>query len=226
MTLFSIPILKALYPNNNEMLITSNMLTLSFRIYLYIYAFLIVSKTKITKNNLKLIVKNIFFNPIMLAMFLGLIIYLTQNILPQINGKNILRIDQMVPGIYQIISTFSSMTTPLAMLLIGISLGSANFKQAFQNKFAYILAFLKSLIVPLFVLCIALLINATHIFTFSKLQLVVISLCYAAPLSAVVNTYCIVYHQKEYLSSDVCFLSTIMSIVFMPLLIILINLLI
>ncbi len=223
MTLFSIPILKVLYPNNNEMLIASNMLTISFRLYLYIYAFLIVSKTKINKQNTKLIVKNLFLNPIMIMMFLGLFIYLTQNIMIKIDGKSLLRLDLTLPSVYQIIHTLSSMTTPLAMILIGITLGNANFKEAIKNKKAYLFAFCKSFITPLIVLLIALFCNLIHLTNYSTIQLIVLTLCFAAPLSAVVNSYCVAYHQQEYLSSDVCFLSTIMALLTMPLLILLIQ---
>ncbi len=221
MTLFSIPILKTIYHGNNEVLIASNMMTLTFRLFLYIYAYLVISKTKISARNLKMTLKNVFLNPIMIVMFLGLFIYLTQNIFFKVKideqSYSILRIDKTLPMLYVVISTLEKMTTPLAMLLVGMNLGGAKLKQAFSSPKAYFIAFLRVFAVPCIVLLVALATNGLKITNFDSIQMVVIILCFAAPLSAVVNTYCISFDNQSYLASDVCFLSTLMAIIAIPL---------
>lgn len=221
MTLFTIPILKTIYQGNNEVLIASNMITLTFRLFLYIYAYLVISKTKINATNMKVSLKNIFLNPIMISMFLGLFIYLTQNIFFKVNindeSYSILRIDKTLPMFHLVISTLEKMTTPLAMLLVGMNLGGANLKQAFTSKKAYLLAFMRVILVPVIVLVVALITNKIGWTSFDEIQMVVLVLCFAAPLSAVVNTYCIAFNNQSYLASDVCFLSTFMAIIALPL---------
>ncbi len=227
MTLFSIPIIKEIYVDNNEVIIASNMITLSFRLYLYIYAYLVVSKTKITKENLKKSLKNIFLNPIMIAMFLGLIIYLTQGFMYKVNINakeySILRIDKTLPSFYNVIDILQKMTTPLAMFLVGLTLGKENTKKAFVDYKAYLISFCRTFLVPAFTLAICLLSNLMHFTNFSNIQVMVIVLCFASPLSAVVNTYCISYKNQSYFASDVTFLSTIMAIISMPLFYLLVN---
>lgn len=226
MTLFTIPILKSVYPDNNDVLIACNMITLTFRLFLYIYAYLVISKTKINKDNIKLSLKNIFLNPTMIAMFLGLLIYLTQNFMFKVNVDDkmysIFRIDKTLPVVFNVISTLEKMTTPLAMMLVGMTLGKENVKKAFVNKKAYIFSILRVIVIPLFTLLLVLFTNAIHLTSFNQIQTIVMVLCFAAPLSAVVNTYCISFDNQAYLASDVCFLSTILAIISMPLFYILI----
>lgn len=227
MTLFSIPIIKELYPNNNEVIIASNMITLAFRLYLYIYAYLVVSKTKLNKDNLKTSFKKIFLNPIMIAMILGIMIYLTQNIMFKVTiddtKYSIFRIDKTLPAIYGIIDTLQKMTTPLAMFLIGLTLGQENTKKAFINKKAYVIALCRVVFTPLCALLLCYLTNLIKLTAFSNIQVMVITLCIAAPLSAVVNTYCISYDNEAYFASDVTFLSTLMALIVLPLLYMLVN---
>ena len=63
----------------------ANMMTLSFRIILYVYCYLVMSKLKFNKENLKASIKKIVLNPIMISMMLGLFIWLTQNIMPKVS---------------------------------------------------------------------------------------------------------------------------------------------
>lgn len=219
LTFFSIPVLKTIYQNDHQLLIASNMMTLSFRIFLYTYAFFVVSSTKLSKQNIKQSCKEIFVNPIMIAMFLGLFIYLSQPLFQiTIQGEetSFLRMDKIFPSFYQIIKILDNMTTPLAMLLIGITLGDVKAKEAFLNAKAWLFAILRTIAAPLFVFLVLFIFQKLNLFLFDEYSCMVLVIGFAAPLSAVLNTYCISFQKEALLSSNICFLSTLLSIISIP----------
>ena len=61
----------------------SNIFNIAYRVFTYSYAF-VKCQNKMDKENLKKNMKEIFLNPIIIATFLGLFIWLFQEKLPQI----------------------------------------------------------------------------------------------------------------------------------------------
>ncbi len=225
LTFFSIPVLKALY--GDKIMITVNMVTLAFRFVLYVYCYFVISNLKFNKDNLKSSLKNFFLNPIMIAMFLGLFIWVFQNITwkVDINGVeySFLRIDKTLPHIYIIFHFLQFLATPLAMLIIGFSLGESNIKESFRDKTAWLCACCRTFFVPIFSLVILILINSLNIYQVNELLASSIVIGFAAPLSAVVNTYCLKYKNEINCASRTCFLSTLLCIVTIPIIYILIK---
>lgn len=227
LTFFALPILKTIY--DAKVLISVNMMTLAFRIILYIYCYLTISKLKWSKTEMKKTLKNVFLNPVMIAMAIGMIIWFTQNIsFLQVSINNshysIFRIDQTLPSVYTVFKTASDLNTPLAMLIIGCILGEANISYAFKDKMAWLISLFKTLIIPLLALGIVILLQSIKIIHFNQYDLAVIVLGFGAPLSAVVSTYCSKYDNEAELGSRVCFLSTIMCLLTYPLLFVVMNL--
>lgn len=221
LTLFSVPVLKTIYQNDHRILISSNMMTLSFRIFLYTYAYFIATKKQFNKQNIRQSLKEIFVNPIMIAMLAGFFVYLTQpfffHITIQEQSVSVLRFDKTLPTLYSIVQIADSMTTPLAMLLVGITLGEVQIHQAFKNKKAWLFALLRTIVVPAFVLFILFVLKKTGIRSFDEYSCMVLVIGFAAPLSAVLNTYCISANHEALLSSNICFLSTLLCIFSIPL---------
>ena len=86
---------------------------------------------------------------------------------------------------------------------------------------------LRSFIAPLIVLGICLiwqLIFKNSSFVLGSDIICSIIICFASPASVVVNTYCVQYENEAILSSDVILLSTIISIISVPLFVIFVNL--
>ncbi len=229
LTFFAVPLLKTIYSNNyNDVMIPANMMTLAFRIILYIYCYFTISKLKFSKKEIGSSLKNIFLNPVMIAMFLGLFIWLSQNIMPHISIDNgsysIFRLDKTLPSIYMVISTAEKLTTPLAMIIIGIILGEAKISEALKDKMAWLISIFKTIVVPLSTLGIIAFLKFTGLIDFNEYAIAVIVLGFGAPLSAVVSTYCSKYNNEAELSSRVCFISTILCIITFPLLFVMIRL--
>lgn len=226
-TFFTIPILNAVYNGIPEFLIPANMMTLSFRIMLYIYCYMKMARLKLNKESLKDSLKKITLNPIMICMVIGLIIWVTQGVMPKVvvNFKeySILRIDQTVSSIYMFIKMASNLTTPLAMIVIGSILGEARIKDALIDKMAWFSAIFKTFVLPLVVLLIITGLQALKVIDFNEYSLAVLVLGYSAPVSAVLSTYATRFKNHEQMASRVCLLTIILSVLVFPLLFILVK---
>jgi predicted permease len=226
-TFFTIPILDAVYQSSPNILMPANMMTLSFRIILYVYCYLVMSRLKFNKENLKASLKKIVLNPIMIGMVLGLIIWLTQNIALKITidqiQYSIFRIDKTIPSIYMFIKLCSNLTTPLAMITIGCILGEAKLVEALKDKTAWIFAVLKTFILPLIVLFILTILQWLNLINFKEFEMVVLVCGYGAPLSAVVSTYASKYNNHDVMASRVCLLTILASVITFPILFILVK---
>lgn len=229
LTFFSIPLLSSIYADHlSEVLIPGSMMTLPFRFITYLYAYLVISATKISKKTFGKTMKNIFLTPIMICMLAGFLVWVTQNVTWQVHTKEgsfgFLRIDKTLPALYQIFRFGNSMATPICMLLMGVTLGEADFLKALKNTTAWIIALSRSLLVPLFILGFCLLLQALGWFNFTEYQLAALVIGNAAPVGAVVSVYCGKYNKEGYLASDTVFLSTFLCVLSIPLCLILIRL--
>lgn len=229
LTFFTIPMLKAIYADNvSSVLLPANMMTLAFRLVLYIYCYLSIANLSFNKENLASSAKKVVLNPIMIAMFVGIFIWLTQDIMPQVEINeieySIFRIDKTLPSLFMFISAADKLTTPLAMVIIGCILGESNIKEAMTDKLAWIASILRTIIVPLIVLDILLILQWSNLINFNEYSLVVLVLGFAAPLSAVVSTYTSTYNNNEALASKTCLISTLLCIITYPILYVLIKL--
>lgn len=111
-TYVGIPIINAVY--SEEGIIYANMFNTGFRIFLYSYSYIKMGGMKFEAKQLK----TIFGNITIIATFLGLAIWLTRDLMPQVTTADgtfgILRIDQTLPWLYQPMKCLASMASPLA----------------------------------------------------------------------------------------------------------------
>ncbi len=102
-----------------------------------------MSGMKFEKKNLKLI----FGNMIVIATFAGLLIWVFQESLPQVavmdKDKEImvafLRIDKTAPWLFKAISYLADLSSPLAWLTIGITLGNISLNDAVKEHAVWFL---------------------------------------------------------------------------------------
>lgn len=229
LTFFSTPILKAIYSKNvSEVLIPASLMTIPFRFITYIYSFIVISEVKMTKENVGKTLKNIFITPIMICMFAGLLIWLIQNYIFQVEvdgtSYGFLRIDKTCPALYKIFQFGDNLATPTCMLMIGVTLGESDFVSAIKNKLAWLIGVLRTIAVPVFILGLCLIIQSTHLMNFSEYQIAALVIGNGAPVGAVVAAYCVNYQKEGYLASDSIFLSTVLSIISIPLCFVLVKL--
>ena len=77
-TFFGIPIVSAIY--GAEGALYASIFNIGYRIFLYSYGYIKMSGLKMTSKN----IKSMFLNPIVIATFLGLFLWLAQAYLPQV----------------------------------------------------------------------------------------------------------------------------------------------
>lgn len=154
-TFFGIPIVTAIY--GPEGTLYASIFNIGYRIFLYSYAYVKMSGLKMSKDN----VKTMFLNPIVIATFLGLFLWIFQANMPQVTVEvanasgelvptslSIFRFDQTAPQLYSILTYLSNLCSPLAWLAIGATLGAVDFKHAMTDKATWYYTFIKTIIVP------------------------------------------------------------------------------
>ncbi len=217
-SLYSMPILRAMYADDpTEVMLASSMIGLSFRIFLYLYAFYSISGAAVTGGSLRQNLKKAFLTPVMLAMLAGFLIWLTQGLLPAPNGIPLLRLDLRLPALYAIVPQMASLVNPLAMLLIGSTLGETRIGDALRDGKAWFISFLRMFAAPLFTLAVLCLCQRAGWIHLTETGLKALVISFAAPLSAVLCTFFITYHEEADTAARVCLLSTLLCVISTPL---------
>lgn len=213
-TLFSMPILQSVYdgrPGYGEVMLNISAFSIVFRIFVYIVGFALISGEKFTKETFGPTLKKIFVTPVMIGMVLGIICFLIQGKIPFV------RVDKSLPAVYMTVSSLAKMLNPCAMLLIGITLGESDFKSAFSSKLAWIFALLRNFAAPIVIMMLCLLIQKTGIVHLSQNSLVAIVIGFSAPISVSLSVICVQYQKEEQLASRSVLLSTLMTLISLPL---------
>ncbi|MGL5089247.1 MAG: AEC family transporter [Fusobacteriaceae bacterium] len=216
-TVYGIPIVQALYGDSG--IIYSSIFSIPYRILLYSYGFVKMSGTKMNKNNLK----SMFLNPVILATFLGLSIWLFQSYLLQINieGKSyaFLRIDKTAFWLYKPFSFLAGLCSPLAWLAAGLKLSELSIKKSLKNPIAFQFSLVKTIVIPILILIIVYSFNSFGILPISKESLGVIIILIGTPTASVIIAYSLKYNKEPLITSSCSFLSTVFSLITIPILI-------
>ena len=153
-----------------------------------------------TKDKSAISLKRISTNPIVLSFVIGIMLFLLPVRLPDI--------------LTDVIGTLATMNGPLAMIVLGAYLAQIPLKTMFTDKLAYLCTVVRLLVVPgITVFALSLIPNS-----YIMIRLAVL-LTAAAPVGSNVAIFAQLY-KKEYTDAvkDVC-LSTICSVLTMPLII-------
>ncbi len=149
--------------------------------------------------------KKLLFNPGIIGVVLGLLLFLLPIKLPLVLSS--------------VIGSMASLNTPLAMLIIGFFLAESNLFAALRDKSVYIVALLRLVAAPLIVLAL--------LYLFGVRDAVLVSLITAAsaPVAAATSMFATRYENDITLSVNLVTITTILSIVTMPLIVALAQLL-
>ena len=229
-TFFGTPIVTAVYGAVGTMY--SNIFNIAYRVFLYSYAFIKMSGTKMDKENFKKNMKEIFLNPIILATFFGLFIWLCQDMLPQVNvtvnGEvkqyAFLRLDQTLPWFYKALDYLKALASPLAWISIGATLAEVPFKDAISQKDAWGYSFIKVLFIPVINLVLLVLVNQVGILPVSFEGMATTVIMMAAPTATVAAAYAINYDREALFTSNCSLLSTVVAVIAMPIWIVVLEL--
>ena len=151
--------------------------------------------------------KKIILNINMISIFIGVILFFTRIRLPEIIGNTL--------------SAVGSMIGPASMFVTGMFFAGMNLKQIFANKRVYFISFLRLIAVPLFSL---ILLKISHLASLSadgNQIMLIVFLAVITPSASTVTQMCQVYGNDSRYASAINVVTTLFSIITMPLMVML-----
>lgn len=152
------------------------------------------------KQTLKSSVKALL-TPCIFAVVLGFLSYICRIVLP--------------PILLEPITTVANMNTPLSMVIAGVSIASSNIPAMLKKKRVYYICFLRLLLIP--VLAVAAL-KAFHIDQMITTTMIVSTAC---PTAASGTLFALRYHKNAVYASEIFGMTTLLSVVTIPLVVLL-----
>ena len=248
-TFFAYPLITSIYGSqagNNF-----NVMNIAYRVFLYSYAYIAIASLQepsgedgatAPQTDLKSILKKVFLNPIVIATFTGLFLWLLQAIpgsatvrTDWLNPKDIpseqikyvafWRLDVTLPWIYQAANTLGGLSSTIILVAIGCTLGSQNFKEAITDKYAWIWTGLKVIVAPLIVLALLFIIQAISngagwaLNDAGVSKIISMNTVNSAVLTWMVSPatvavgYCIAYDQEKQMASHISLIGTLGAVV-------------
>lgn len=214
-TFFGIPIISAVYGATGVMY--ASIFNIAYRVFLYSYAYIKMSGIKANKSN----IKQMFLNSIVLATFLGMFVWVFQDSLPHVTigdkSYAFLRIDKTAFWLFKPMTYLAALSSPLAWLAIGAKLADISLTEAISSKDSWIYSFFKVLVVPFINLVALYILTVTNILPISFVGLASVLIMMATPTATVAAAYAIKFDKESVLTSNCSLLSTIFSVICMPL---------
>ena len=163
-----------------------------FHMYIWTYGVYLLSGSK-----KEISVKKILTSPCILAILIGLLLFVTPFELPTV--------------ILSPLQSLASLATPLPMIVIGYHLAGSDIKAIFGNSWIYVSTAVKMVFSPLLAIALCVLIGCDHNMAVSCL------IACSASSAAMTTMLATKYNKDAKLSAAVVSFSTIMAIIIMPL---------
>ena len=192
---FGLPIVSALFPDAPEASAFSCMFCVSLNILAWT-----VGVFTLTGDRKYISLRAAFLNPTVLSVLAGFALYLA-------GAKNWLP-DLVRGGV----RTVGAMSTPLCLFILGIRLAAMDLKKLFTQPFVYGIAAAKLLLFPLFCYALAVFLPLSPVFKASMLVLG------AAPCASVILNLAEMHNSGQELAANCALLSTLLSVISIPLL--------
>ncbi|USS91645.1 AEC family transporter [Fructobacillus americanaquae] len=226
-TFFGMPIAGAVYGAKGIMY--ASVFNIGYRVFLYSYAYIKMSGEQLRGEH----IKKMLVNPIIIATFLGLILWVSQNWMSQISSYSesnpshvaFYRLDVTVPWLFSWMKLLAGLASPLAWLAIGANLAQMSFTDAIKNHTAWYYSFNKVIIVPIIMAAIAILANVTHLLPVDQVAMATMVIMMATPVATVAVNYAMAFNHQSLLAANTSLISTISATIVLPLWIIIVQLL-
>lgn len=151
-------------------------------------------------SSLKTTLKN-FIQPATIAIGLGVLCFLLQIRLPSVAANPL--------------NMVGDMNTPVAMLVAGCNLAESNLPEAVKRSRSYWISFIKLLLIPFVSILLLKLIPAEQIYTMTVL------IAIACPTGAMGTMFALQYNKDSNYASELFTISTVLSLVTIPFVILL-----
>lgn len=168
-----------------------------FYVFCFTYGIYIMS---MDKNEIK--INKIITNPCILAAVIGILVFVLKIKLPSpIEGS---------------ISAFAGLNTPLAMLVLGAHIARGNFKDIFTNKKAYLVSAYRLILVPVVMVILFKFVPSS----WNEIKTILL-ISLSAPIGALSPVFAMMYKRDAVYGAQTVCLSTLLSIITLPLIILL-----
>ena len=195
---FGLPLITSLFPENNIVACYSSIYVMSMNLLVFT-----IGVFMITNDKKYISIKSAILNPTTLSILVALPLFIFNIDFPNVIDNTL--------------GLLAKMVTPMCMFILGIRLGVSNFKALLTRPFVYVACLLKLVIFPLFAyLCVYFIPGLSDMF---KVSVFVLS---AAPTGAIIVSLAEMYGLEQELSANVVLLTTILSIITLPLLLLII----
>lgn len=198
------PLIEALFGNIG--LIYASSFVSVFNILMWTIGYYSISKSGSLKSFLLSIIKT----PVIYALIIGLCIFFFQIPIPSVIQKPL--------------SLLGNMNTPLSMIITGIIIANTNIKESLGNMYLWIVILFRLIIIPAISLVVLYFINKLYNIDTTLLQSVFV--LEACPSAAICSVFAVKFKYSENLVASIVVLTTILSIITLPLFIMVMGLLI
>ena len=151
--------------------------------------------------------KKIILNINMISIFIGVVLFFTKICLPEIIGNTLASVGTMIG--------------PASMIVTGMLFAGMNLKQIFANKRVYFITFLRLIAVPLIALVLIKLSNLVSFSADGNKIMLIVFLAIITPSASTVTQMCQVYGNDSKYASAINVMTTLLSIITMPVMVML-----
>lgn len=199
-----------IYTNCGNLIVPLVSSVLGLKWVFYTSAFMMVQTVLIWTHGLALIsrskennLKKILINPCMIAVVLGLLLFVAKIQIPALIGD--------------CMTGFADMIAPASMLVIGMLMGEVDLKWVFRQKRPYFICFIRLIIMPVAVAIVFRFTGLLGLHKDAEKILLVVLLAAAAPAAATVTQMAQVFDGDATYASVINVMSVIFCILTMPL---------
>lgn len=157
-------------------------------------------------------IKKVLLNPVIISIAISLVIFVTIKIpfksldIPNDNVK--LFVHQFI----SVIESIGNMVTPLSMIIVGMMVAGSNLKQLFLNRESYVVSFFKLIVMPIITTLVVLFLPIDSTIKYTLFFLL------AMPSATICSMFALKYDGDAILASNSILLSSLLSVVTIPLL--------
>ena len=151
--------------------------------------------------------KKILLNINMISIFIGVVLFFTKIFLPEIIGNTLASVGTMIG--------------PASIIVTGMLFAGMNLKQIFANKRVYFITFLRLIAVPLIALVLIKLSNLASFSADGNKIMLIVFLAIITPSASTVTQMCQVYGNDSKYASAINVMTTLLSIITMPVMVML-----
>ncbi|WP_238886711.1 AEC family transporter [Clostridium sp. YIM B02551] len=184
------PIIESIY--GKEGLAYASIFNMAFTVFLWSYGVMLFNG----KENIKDL-KKIFINPGIISVVIGAVVMVSPVKMPLV--------------IENVISMVGGMTTPISMIITGSMMANVSMRKGIKDIYLYYGVFAKLILVPVILYTIVIILGI------KSLPTNVIIACEAMPVAATTSIFAENYNKNKDFAAFTVFISTLFSIVTIPL---------